>query len=131
MHRSKVRLVKILNKHTLSITPKKSNKPSIVWLDRNVNEKIEDEFIPRKLADLISYKKRFYSVHDCWNYIEQLTHDEKIILIININCGQGFISWINNLVQILAIYVYGIYSIKNEQSMMNSVEKVRQKASID
>jgi hypothetical protein len=127
MHRSKVRLIKILNRKNLIPNQRRPDKPSIVWLDRNVTEKMEDEFIPKTLTDLISYKKRFYSVRDFWNYIEQLSPDEKIIFIVNISFGRGFISWINDLVQISAIYVYGIDSNEKEKSMINPDKKVTKK----
>jgi hypothetical protein len=127
MHRSKVRLIKILNRKNLIPNQRRPDKPSIVWLDRNVTEKMEDEFIPKTLTDLISYKKRFYSVRDFWNYIEQQSPDEKIIFIVNISFGRGFISWINDLVQISAIYVYGIDSNEKEKSMINPDKKVTKK----
>jgi tetratricopeptide (TPR) repeat protein len=130
MQRSKVRLVKTLNRKTSILTRRRSNKPSIVWLDRNTHDKIEEEFIPKKLTDLISYKKRFYTADDCWNYLEQQDSDEKIIFIVNINCGPAFILWINNLLQVSAIYVYGTNSNKKKKWMMNPNKKVIQKTSV-
>lgn len=96
---------------------------TIIWLDNQINKFPKTDCIEKQLRRIINYVKIFKDEDDCEKYINEISRDEYIILIINEQIGQEFISQIHDLQQIYSIYVYS--SIENtDKTWINQYNKV-------
>jgi hypothetical protein len=59
--------------------------------------------------------KKFEDVRECQQYIEQRSNSDRLILIVSGQLGREIVPLIDNLRQILSIYVYCIGKKSNEQ----------------
>ena len=96
---------------------------SLIWLD-NVGKKSQKaNLIQRRLRATINYLKVFINENECERYIKQMPGDENVVLVINDQIGQKFISNIHDLPQLFSIYIYS--PSKNiDQSWINQFNKV-------
>ncbi|CAF1046392.1 unnamed protein product [Adineta ricciae] len=97
---------------------------SLIWLD-NVDKKSQkSNSIQRRLRATINYLKVFINETECERYIKQMPQDENIVLVINDQIGQMFISNIHDLPQLFSIYIYS--PSKNiDQSWINQFNKIK------
>jgi hypothetical protein len=88
---------------------------SLIWLDSAVNESSENLDCQRKLRNSINYLKTFDDSDRCERYIQNLSSNDRLILIVSGRFGQEILPSIHNLRQVIAIYVYCMHKQSNEQ----------------
>lgn len=88
---------------------------SIVWLDAQVNSTDENRQVQKCLRNLVCQLTVFDRENECRTYIESLSIEQKILLIISGQLGQIFVPQIHQLQQIFSIYVYCRNKQLNEQ----------------
>lgn len=72
----------------------------LIWLSNSINIEIQQQ-----LRTIINYFLPFEDKKQCLQYIQSLSKDDRIILIINGKYGQQIIPQIVHLQQIISIYV--------------------------
>ena len=87
---------------------------SIIWLDENVNA-IESQETEQKLRSIINYLKRFQTIQQYQQFIEQTKEKDRLILIVSGKMGQDIVPWIHHLRQVISIYVYCMNRKKHEE----------------
>jgi len=88
---------------------------SLIWLDSSLNQSIENLDCQRKLRNSINYLKTFEDNTQCEQYIQNLSQNDRLILIVSGRLGQQILPFIHNLRQVIAIYVYCVDKQANEQ----------------
>ncbi|CAF4453220.1 unnamed protein product [Rotaria sp. Silwood2] len=99
---------------------------TVIWLDNRIKKSKKQISIQQQqqLRTIINYLKIFENENDCEEYIKQMSQDEYIILIINDQIEQKFISHVNNLQQIFSIYIYSQNNNIDEQ-LINQYDKIK------
>lgn len=96
---------------------------SIIWLDNTLKKSSKIKSLQKQLQLIINFIKIFQNEQICEDYIKQMSNNECILLIINDQIGEKFISNIHQLKQIFSIYIYS--SSKNiDQPWINQYNKV-------
>jgi hypothetical protein len=85
----------------------------IVWLDAEINTKIENQKAQQQLCTIVNRFKTFEDAYECEKYIRTISSKERILLIVNDQQGRQVVSHIHAFRQIISIYVY--CKEKNEQ----------------
>ncbi|UJR24251.1 hypothetical protein I4U23_027218 [Adineta vaga] len=102
------------NKSNSNIDAKYLKSFHLIWLDDDKsenNQKIED-----KLRNTITQFTKFQDTTSCQQYIENLSADNRIAVLINIHLGNELIPLIVNLQQVSFIWIYNTNSKANEHS---------------
>jgi hypothetical protein len=86
----------------------------LIWLDVNLNVK-ETRDTEQKLRCIINQIKKFQDVKQCQQYIEQRSKTDRLVLIVNSQFGREIVPAINQLRQVISIYVYCMDKRSNEQ----------------
>ncbi|CAF3825387.1 unnamed protein product [Rotaria sp. Silwood1] len=99
---------------------------TVVWLDNRIkkSKKIISPQQQQQLRTIINDIKIFENENDCEEYIKQMSEDEYIILIINDQIEEKFISYTHNLQQIFSIYIYSSNKINIDQQWINQYNKI-------
>jgi hypothetical protein len=77
----------------------------LLWLDA-VADNHEIQNAEQKLRSIINYLKRFQDVKPCQQYIEQSSNQDRIVLIVSGRLGQEIVPSVQQLRQVISIYVY-------------------------
>ena len=77
---------------------------SLIWLDTNVHTE-ENQDMQQRLRPIINHLKKFQDGEECKQYIQQRQKDDRIVLIVGGQLGQGVVPSIHKLRQVSAIYV--------------------------
>ena len=93
---------------------------SLIWLDLPTNNIHENLDIQQQLRAIINYLKLFEDIDDCEQYIQSLSKDDRIVILIHEKLATEILSRIHELRQIISIY---IYSTDGDQ-WMNQYKKV-------
>jgi hypothetical protein len=79
---------------------------SIVWLDVNNNNSKENRNIEEKMRNIINHFVKFDNAHECIEYIQHVSEEERLVLIVSDESGQELVPHIHRLRQVSSIYVY-------------------------
>jgi hypothetical protein len=88
---------------------------SLVWLDAQVNNSIQKLNAQKELRAIINHLKIFEDENECQHFIEQMSKEDRLVLIVSGQLGRHVMSRIHHLRQVLSIYVYCIDKQANEQ----------------
>ncbi|CAF1429283.1 unnamed protein product [Adineta steineri] len=87
---------------------------SLIWLDADVNVK-DTRDTEVKLRSIINHIKKFQDVKQCQHYIEQTSHEDRLVIIVSGRLGREIVPYIHQLRQVISIYVYCMNKTSNEQ----------------
>lgn len=80
------------------------NNHIMYWVDQNAKD---DIYLQRQLSRFINNKLTIFdNIIDCSEKIRSLADEERVILVVSGRFGKELVPTVNNLTQILAIYVY-------------------------
>lgn len=79
---------------------------SLLWLDAEVNTSDDNCAAQIRLRKIINYLKTFEDPTQCREYIQSLSDDDRIVLIVSGRCGIVLVPQIHHLRQMSSIYVY-------------------------
>jgi hypothetical protein len=96
---------------------------SLVWLDDTIKTSEEDTAAQQELRTFDPNLKLFQNDTECENYIRSQSDQSCIILIVNGKLGQQIIPRIQDLPQIIAIYVF-CFNIEFHQKWTKDIAKV-------
>ncbi|CAF0766388.1 unnamed protein product [Adineta steineri] len=97
---------------------------TIIWLDDSKTKSQKTISIQQQLRTIVNYLKTFENEDDCEKYIQKMSKDEYIILIVNDQIGQKILPNIHHLQQLFSIYIYS--PNKNiDQQWINQFNKVK------
>ncbi len=88
---------------------------SLCWLDEQVNTTEDNRETQEKLREIINHLKTFDDQNECHQYIQSLSQQDRLILIISGRCGRQLVPQIHQLRQLISIYVYCMDKKGNEQ----------------
>jgi hypothetical protein len=88
---------------------------TLIWLDQQVNKTEENRILQRKLQEIINCFKTFDDQQRCKHYILSLSSQDRVVLIVNGQCGRQLVPQIHQLRQLSSIYVYCMNKQANEQ----------------
>ncbi len=88
---------------------------TLVWLDGSVNATIENRNVQQQLRSLVNHLKTFDNRNACFNYIQNNSKNNQIILIVSGQLGREIVPRIHRFSQIMCIYVYCMNKEKNEK----------------
>ncbi len=86
----------------------------LIWFGNPINNEIQQQ-----LRTLINYLLIFEDEQQCLQYIQSLSKDDRVILIVKGKLCQRIISQIVHLQQIISIYIYFNDKKLNEQWTKN------------
>jgi len=78
----------------------------VIWLDASINSSKENFDIQKQIRSTINHVKTFANVNDCERYLQQISQDDRIFLIVSGRFGQEIVPKIQHYRQIISIYVY-------------------------
>jgi hypothetical protein len=96
-------------------TDRHTDVVTLVWLDGSVNSTTENRDVQEQLRSLVNHLKTFDNSNACYNYIQNNSKNNQIILIVSGKLGREIVPRIHRLSQIMCIYVYCINKEKNEK----------------
>jgi hypothetical protein len=97
----------------------------MVWLDAEINKKIENQTAQHELRTIVNRLKTFEDGHQCEKYIRSISSKERLLLIVDEQQGREIVPHIHALRQVISIYVYCKEKKGNEQ-WTNQFSKVKQ-----
>ena len=86
----------------------------LVWLDVSVNSTAENLQVQQQLRLLINNLVTFENVSNCFQYIRNISKQNRLILIVSGRLGREIVPRIHRLRQVVSIYVYCFDKAKNE-----------------
>jgi len=86
----------------------------LIWFGNSINNEVQQQ-----LRTLINYLLIFEDEQQCLQYIQSLSKDDRVILIVKGKLCQQIISHIVHLRQIISIYIYFNDKKLNEQWTKN------------
>jgi hypothetical protein len=78
---------------------------SLIWLDENINIQ-ERQDKETKLRCVINHLKKFEDEHECQQYIEKRSKEDRLVIIVGDRLGREVAPRIHQLRQVSSIYVY-------------------------
>ncbi|CAF4118880.1 unnamed protein product [Adineta steineri] len=87
----------------------------LIWLDSSVNKSQENIQAQQILRTSINHLLTFENDELCLQYIDNLSYDDRVILIVSGQLGQTLVPQVSPLRQIISIYVYCRNKEINEQ----------------
>jgi hypothetical protein len=87
----------------------------LIWVDSSVNNSSDNCQAQKQLKTTIHHLLTFEDDQQCFNYIKNLSKEDRIILITSGRSGRQIVPQINNLRQIISIYIYCMDKKANEQ----------------
>lgn len=87
---------------------------TLIWLDHDANIAPENIQAQPHFRAAINCLKMFQKSDECSKYIQSLTKDHCIVMIVSGRLGQEIVPQIHSLPQVCAIYVYCLNKSKHE-----------------
>jgi len=87
----------------------------LIWLDSSVNRSEENIQAQKILRTSINHLLTFENEEVCLHYIDRLSYDDRVVLIVSGRLGQIIVPQVSLLRQIISIYVYCMDKQVNEQ----------------
>ena len=97
---------------------------SLLWLDASVHKSQENVDAQQRLRSIINHLKTFDNAQHCEQYIRQMSHNDRVVVISSGRLGQEMVPRIHKLRQVCSIYVYCADKTKNEM-WANNFSKVQ------
>lgn len=91
---------------------------TLIWLDATVND-VDNETTQTDLRKLSDQFKSFDNRDECELYLQSLSNDERVVLIVSGRLGREVVPHIHQIEQIYFIYVYCFDKIENEKWAKN------------
>lgn len=88
---------------------------TLIWLDASIDQSAENIQTQKTLAETIHQLKPFDNAESCRKYIEDMSDQDRIVLITSGQLGRTIVSRIHSLEQLLSIYVFCGDKKANEQ----------------
>jgi hypothetical protein len=92
-----------------TISPKHEDKNfetySLVWLDESINSP-ENLDAQNTIRSTINYLEKFDQLNKCEDYIQSVSSEHRIVLIVSGHLGQQLLPQIHHLPQVFSIYIY-------------------------
>jgi hypothetical protein len=88
---------------------------SLLWLDAQVNSTEDNRKTQQKLREIINHLKTFDDQNQCKQYIQSLSPQDRLVLIVSGRCGRQLVPQIHQLPQLSSIYVYCMDQKANEE----------------
>lgn len=98
---------------------------SILWLDTNTNQNDANQKARQQLRSIINHVKAFNNLDTFRGYIEGVSKQHQLILIVNEVLGRQIAPSIHKLPQVASIYIYNLDKNSSEE-WINSFTKVVQ-----
>jgi hypothetical protein len=100
-----------------TVVLKNSSAESVIgiWLDAEVNLNEDNRKAQEQLRKVINRVKTFEKKDECEKYIESLSLEEQVLIIVSGRLGKGLVTHIHDFSQIKSIYVYCQNKEGNEQ----------------
>lgn len=76
---------------------------SLMWLDDSPES---DQFTETKLRSIVNHFMKYQDVSLCQQYIENMSKDDRLVLIVSGRLGKKIVPLIHKLPQVSRIYVY-------------------------
>jgi hypothetical protein len=92
---------------------------SLLWLDAFVHKSKENVDAQQRLRSIINHLKIFDDIQQCEEYIRQMSHDDRLVLISSGRLGQELVPRIHQLRHVFSIYVYCMDKVRNEMWAKN------------
>lgn len=86
---------------------------TLIWLYSSADIQ-DDRNVQQRLRTIINHVERFTDVETCQKYIEKLSKDDRLVLIVSDCYAQPIVSSIHHLRQVSSIYVYRVNQEQNE-----------------
>lgn len=99
----------------LKMADKNLETYSLVWLDASVNNSKENLDAQQRLRSLINHLKTFEQIDQCEQYIQSVSPQDRIVLVVSGQLGEQIVPRIHQLRQVSVIYIYCTDRKKNEQ----------------
>jgi len=93
----------------------------LIWLDDDNSE--NNQNIEDKLRSTITQFTKFQDVTLCRQYIENISADNRLVLLLNNHLGNELLPVIHKLQQVSLICIYDVNGITNEQ-LLEQFDKV-------
>ncbi|CAF3392408.1 unnamed protein product [Rotaria socialis] len=91
----------------------------IIWLDSNMKEsKRKTQHAINQFRQVINSIRTFTDSDQCMNFIRDIKN-EKIFLIISAGLSQSFVQLVEEMIQLISIYIYSNHKLKQEQWINN------------
>ena len=84
----------------------------LIWLDSNSSD---DRHTEEKLRSIVNKLETFEDVSKCVEYIEQTSDKNQLILIVSGRLGREIVPLIENIDQVISVYVYCFDRKANEE----------------
>ena len=78
---------------------------SLIWLDAEVHSE-DNRVVHEQLRSLINYLEAFDQFDHCHRYIQSISSDDRIILLVHEDFSDKIIPEIHHLRQIFSIYIF-------------------------
>lgn len=94
---------------------------SLIWLDLSDNEIHKNFDFQQQLRTIINYLKLFEHIDDCEQYVQSLSKDDRIVMLVHEKLAKEILERIHELRQIVSIYIYHT----DDLQMMNEYKKIK------
>lgn len=84
----------------------------LIWLDSNSKD---DRHAEEKLQSILNKLETFEDVSKCFEYIKQTSEKDRLILIVSGRLGREIVPLINDIDQVISVYVYCFDRKANEE----------------
>lgn len=93
----------------------KSETSILIWLDACVNTSKDNIEAQEELTSILNKFKTFEDLNDCQKYIQSVSLNDRIVLIVSGQLGRQLIPKIHQLEQLSSIYIYCMNKEANEK----------------
>ena len=87
----------------------------LIWLDASVNNSQENLQAQKQLRSLINHLVTFENDQQCFQYIQSIPNDDRVVLIVSGRLGQIIVPHVFQFRQVTSIYVYCLNKKENEK----------------
>ena len=88
---------------------------SLVWLDISVNKSPDNIETQQRLVNIIHPLEIFDDASKCQVYLQSVSPQDRVVLIISGQLGRLFVPRVHQLQQVCAIYVFCMNSARNQK----------------
>lgn len=87
----------------------------LIWLDNSVNQSKENIETQKQLQNLNVNFKTFEQPDQCENFIDQITTNSPVILIVGGQMGRQFVPKVHHHIHLTSIFVFCMNKVENEK----------------
>lgn len=93
---------------------------SVIWLDNDVSVFEKNIVVQQQIRSFINRLKTFDDVEQCERFIQLMSEDDRVVLIVCAGLSQKIIPRIDNFRQVASIYVYFVDNEEKREWMTKS-----------